>query len=393
MDKIKLITPSFDDKISSLIFNILAREYYVRNINLPKHILKDFGGLLNLFESHYSARIEGNKTSVISILEHNLKPSLKKEKDSIKEVNNIHKCINWINSQGSFCIDHKFFFELSERVAQGLIREGDSNAGAYRNLRVRIAGTTYTPPNPLKVKNLMDDLIHFINDDTSPHQYNLIKVALAHERFEAIHPFNNGNGRIGRLLSYAMLKAYKSPFIDYINPTSIFCKQREKYYKLLELSQTNQANGKENFVLFFLTGVYEEVKKSELITNRKYLEQNFFFPVINSLEISEIEKTLLKSSLYREFWKSNDFQEVINSKRQRTYTISKLLDKKFIVSLGNKRVYQTSLFHNLESIRKMTELFIESNFFIDYNKKEIPKGIMSEIIKAQKKKAKLNRKL
>lgn len=81
----------------------------------------------------------------------------------------------------------------------------------------------------------MQALVEFINHDDHT-QFDLIKDAVAHHRFVWIHPFSNGNGRVARLLTYAMMA--KQGFVDatgvrVLNPTAVFGSNREEYYDAL----------------------------------------------------------------------------------------------------------------------------------------------------------------
>ena len=88
-----------------------------------------------------------------------------------------------------------------------LVREGDATPGAYRVGQVQIAQSEHLPPDGLQVGSYMQELVSFINRADAP-KYDLIKVALAHHRFGWIHPFGNGNGRVVRLLTYALMIKY-----------------------------------------------------------------------------------------------------------------------------------------------------------------------------------------
>lgn len=81
----------------------------------------------------------------------------------------------------------------------------------------------------------MDELFEFINTKQGA-KYDLLKVALAHHRFAWIHPFDNGNGRTVRMLTYAMLIQYGFNVHmgqRLINPTAVFCNDRDAYYNVL----------------------------------------------------------------------------------------------------------------------------------------------------------------
>lgn len=103
-------------------------------------------------------------------------------------------------------------------------------SGRYRNGSVRIVGANFTPPNALKVNQLMEELVVWVN--TNPLNLNLIAlVTIFHHRFVHIHPFFDGNGRTIRLIMNLLLMKAGFP------PAIILKNDRKKYYEAL-----NQAN-------------------------------------------------------------------------------------------------------------------------------------------------------
>lgn len=132
------------------------------------------------------------------------------------------------------------------------IGEGDkSDPGNFRKQSVRV-GNLIPPPAPL-VPQLMADLERFINDDTTLPP--LIKAGLAHVQFETIHPFLDGNGRIGRLLIILILieSGLLSAPILYIS--YYFKKHHMKYYQRLDRVRTE--GDFEGWITFYLTAIKE----------------------------------------------------------------------------------------------------------------------------------------
>jgi Fic family protein len=103
-------------------------------------------------------------------------------------------------------------------------------AGRYRNANVRIAGANFVPPNALKVDDLMEDLIAWVNNAGNSID-PVIKAAIFHHRFVWIHPFFDGNGRTARLVFNLLLMKEGFP------PAIILKNDRKKYYDAL-----NRAN-------------------------------------------------------------------------------------------------------------------------------------------------------
>lgn len=103
-------------------------------------------------------------------------------------------------------------------------------AGRFRNAGVRIAGANFVPPNALKVGTLVDELVHWTNEESN-RLPAVVKAAVFHHRFVWIHPFFDGNGRTARLLSNLLLMKEGFP------PAIILKNDRKKYYDAL-----NKAN-------------------------------------------------------------------------------------------------------------------------------------------------------
>ncbi len=122
----------------------------------------------------------------------------------------------------------------------------------------------YTPPRGEDViEKLMDNLIVFLNDDTKYPIDPLIKMCIAHYQFEAIHPFQDGNGRTGRVLNllYLVSKNLLSQPILYISKY-IIQKKEDYYYKL---NTVTQRGSWEEWILFML----DAVEKTSSVTNEK----------------------------------------------------------------------------------------------------------------------------
>ncbi|MFH1769042.1 MAG: Fic family protein [Parcubacteria group bacterium] len=126
-----------------------------------------------------------------------------------------------------FKIDGEFILKLHAILMNG-IRE---DAGRYRNHAVRIVGANIPTANHLRVEASMNKLIKEINR-TSKDVIN--HVSVIHSKFEQIHPFSDGNGRIGRILISAMLLRGKYP------PAIIQQRKKRLYYKNLNISQRDQ---------------------------------------------------------------------------------------------------------------------------------------------------------
>ena len=184
--------------------------------------------------------------------------------------------------------------------------EGDkSNPGHYREQSVKVGNLV---PPPFKyISNLMSELEQFINSDESI--TSVIKAGLAHAQFEIIHPFLDGNGRIGRLLIVLMLIDNKILSEPILYPSYYFKKYHFEYYNALDNVRTN--GDFEGWIKFYLTAIkesaidaYKRAQEIELLRQNimdvvsseknstdmiKALSIFFIYPIIN---INELKNNL-----------------------------------------------------------------------------------------------------
>ena len=137
----------------------------------------------------------------------------------------------------------------------------------------------YTPPQDAnKIKELMYNLIEFINDDTLQEIDPLLKMAIIHHQFESIHPFYDGNGRLGRIIN--ILYLVSKDLLDYpiLYLSRYIIQNKGEYYRLLQ--HVRDANHWENWLLFILDAVESVSNQSiELIKNIKKVMQEYKFVI------------------------------------------------------------------------------------------------------------------
>lgn len=170
--------------------------------------------------------------------------------------------------------DFVFRQSAQEKFTQAHLREAHSilwmyapNAraqpGEYRSRAVYIVDSATgvvesTPPPANMVSQLMTDLFEFIDTAQIP---ALMKAAIAHHRFEAIHPFADGNGRIGRLLIDVMLTQSGLTARPYLNLSTQIFRERRRYYELL--ASTSQSGDFDEWLVWFLRLVTQAAEVGE----------------------------------------------------------------------------------------------------------------------------------
>jgi Fic family protein len=178
--------------------------------------------------------------------------------DDVLEVSNYVIAIEHgvMRLREGFPFSNRLIREIHEKLlSRG--RGSDKSPGEFRHSQNWIGGTRpgtahFIPPPPTQVEDCMAQFERFIHDEHVPYPA-LVKAALAHVQFETIHPFLDGNGRIGRLL-IALLLHQSDVLSQPLLYLSLYFKQhRAEYYRLLDLSRSD--GDWEAWLDFFLEGV------------------------------------------------------------------------------------------------------------------------------------------
>lgn len=211
-------------------------------------------------EALLSSQIEGTQSSLSDLLLFETEEAPGVPLDDVQEVSNYVAAMNHglARIREGFPISLRLMREIHEiLLARG--RGSAKQPGEFRRSQNWIGGTrpanaVFVPPPPEQVPDLMSDLERFVHADT-PEIPALIKAGLVHVQFETIHPFLDGNGRLGRLLITFLLCAQgilKEPIL-YLS--LYFKTHRRHYYDLLQ--QVRERGDWEAWLAFFLEGVAE----------------------------------------------------------------------------------------------------------------------------------------
>jgi len=368
---LQLLNPSFD----SPLVDVLSELEYLRRLRLegdtPPQVFFQLKSLFHALESLGSARIEGNHTTLADYIESKVEGKAEST-DQLLEVANIEKAMDYIEAgikPGVDLTEH-MIRELHAMTVHDLKREGDKTPGAYRGGPVRISQSEHLPPDAVLVPQYMQDLVRFINHDDSP-KYALMKVALAHHRFGWIHPFGNGNGRVVRLLTYALLMKYGFNVNmggRVLNPTAVFCNDREKYYAMLGRADTGTAEGLEEWCVYVLEGIRDELEKVDKLTKYEYLTKCILSPAVSFARsrewITDAEERILSAAIKEKVVKSGDIASVLPKLNpgQRTYQIKKLVDEGMLLPVSPGARQYTIGFSNNYLIRGVIKALREQGF-------------------------------
>jgi hypothetical protein len=157
----------------------------------------------------------------------------------------------------------------------------------------------------------------FINRADAP-KYDLMKVALAHHRFVWIHPFSNGNGRVVRLLTYALLIKYGfqvNTVGRLLNPAAVFCADRTRYYAMLAQADLGTDAALENWCQYVLTDVRDELKKVDRLADYQYLQSKVLLPAVAHARQRQLvtaqEEAVLVATIKTGVVKAGDLEAVV----------------------------------------------------------------------------------
>ncbi|MFT0532237.1 Fic family protein [Castellaniella hirudinis] len=356
--ELRLLNPSFDSPLVDTLEELSYLRRHRVGGSTPAPIFFQLKDIFHILESLGSARIEGNHTTLADYVDHKLSPEKRGGIDHLKEIENIESAMDFIEDTigPREQVTEHFVRELHSLTVGGLPvhQEGDRTPGAYRKGAVSIAQSKHLPPESVLVPSYMGELISFINKD-DPQKYDLMKVALAHHRFGWIHPFSNGNGRVVRLLTYALMMKYGFNVKAggrLLNPTAVFCNDRDKYYEMLGVADQGTDESLEQWCTYVLAGVLTELQKVDRLTNYTYLIDSIFKPAIRYAldreHITTEEARILAVVLTSETGqvKSGDLAEALPdlTAPQRTRRIAKLVESRMLVPITERsRIYHAGL--------------------------------------------------
>jgi Fic family protein len=365
-----LLKPSFDSNLVDLIIDLdHLRKKKLGGTTQP-NVFFQLKNIFHILESIGSARLEGNRTTVTEYIEKKIKSSQSEnEKDS--EISNLEGALEFIDDViETTPINRAFVSELHKRVVSNLIPpphgEGSKSPGEFRKTNIEITGASHKPTDQTLVNDYMNEFFDFVNNNDSS-KYDLLKMAIAHHRFTWIHPFDNGNGRTVRLLTYAMLvkQGFNVNVGRIINPTAIFCIDRDKYNDALSIADSGEEEGLLEWCEYVLVGLKNEIEKIDKLLNYEFLKTKILIPAINiSLErkiITDLESKILKTGIEKQVFMSSDIEHHMPGKAhtERYRTLKKLKDKKMITTAKpNSKKYVLRFDNNylLRGIIQMLEV-------------------------------------
>lgn len=213
-------------------------------------------------EATYSSRIEGTQTNVEDVFK-NAEDVEPEKRDDWAEVQNYIQALNYAMQRlEKLPFSNRLLRETHTMLLQG-VRGETKQSGEFRSsqnwIGVSLKNAVFVPPHCERVVELMSDLEKFLHNEThyvSP----VIKIAIAHYQFETIHPFLDGNGRLGRLMIPLYLASEQILSKPALYLSDYF--ERHKTAYVDHLMAVREGNHMHEWLLFFLHGVEETARSS-----------------------------------------------------------------------------------------------------------------------------------
>jgi Fic family protein len=207
---------------------------------LPEALVQNLAEWFRVELTYTSNAIEGNtltRRETALVVEKGLTVGGKSLTEHLEATNHAH-AIDWIREQVKLLpqdVEERDILQMHSLVLKGI---DDANAGCYRNIGVRISGSTVELPNPFKVPELMSAFADWLRQPGELHPVEL--ASEAHYRLVTIHPFVDGNGRTARLLMNMILLMNGYP--------AAIIQKRERLKYIGSLEQAQLGGSKEDYL-------------------------------------------------------------------------------------------------------------------------------------------------
>lgn len=305
---------------------------------------------LHHLEAQASSALEGTIThpqqQMLFDIEENELTVSEDDRNDLLEVSNYKKALNIRDNE--FCdlpICKRLMKELHRILLDG-VRGESRDPGSFRRLPVQIGRPArFVPPPAQEIDDLLDNLEKFINDDTT---YDpLVKAFIAHYQFETIHPFLDGNGRVGRLLLSLMIKEQCKLHQEWLYLSPYFNRNKEEY--ITRLFQVSANAEWTEWLEFCLKGVISESDATERRCQSLLSIQALYHEKINNSSVNNNRLNQIVDNLFVSPLVTNQIlQNHYGITRQTAYADIQFLVKEKILSESDIRYKRSKVYFSEE---------------------------------------------
>ena len=330
---------------NDLICLLSQADQSIGHLNAIDQLVPDVDFFIFMYvkkEATFSSQIEGTQATFIDVIRAEAKLSDGGPSD-VDEIRNYISAMNYgIERLKTFPLSLRLIREIHEKLLRG-VRGQHKTPGEFRTSQNWIGGpsietATFIPPPTHELTRCLSDLEKFMHTKALP---ILIKTGLIHAQFETIHPFLDGNGRIGRLLTTFYLYKEGALLRPLLYLSSFFKRHRQNYYDRLN---NYRSGGVEDWLKFFLEGIrtvsLEAVDTAKKITSLRekhvelvsgfgrnantalvLLNKLYTFPIVDTQLVSKLTKLskVPTLSLISKFVSGGILHEVTGKERNRQF--------------------------------------------------------------------------
>lgn len=341
-----------------LVFLLSEADMAIGKLNAIDQLVPDVDFFIHMYigkESALSSQIEGTQATFIDFVKKEARLEDEEKAKDVDEIINYTRAMNHgIARLNAIPLSLRLIKEIHDLLLKG-VRGQHRNPGEFKDRQNWIGGpsietASFIPPPPHKMADALSDLEKFMHIER-PKIPKLIKAGLVHAQFETIHPFLDGNGRIGRLLITFYL--YKEGVLrrPLLYLSEFFKQNRNAYYD--KLNAYRFEDGVENWLKFFLEGVKKvsneaaetarkitalrerhiaEVSKFGRTTETALLLLNKLYsqPIVDPKGVAKVAALSSKtaaSNLIEKFVASGILKEITGKERNRRYIYEEYLNQ------------------------------------------------------------------
>lgn len=292
-------------------------------------------------EAVLSSKIEGTQATVDEVLEQ--EAGLTKEGEKYKDIQEIGNYRKALYDARGYLQDYPITLSFVRQMHQTLmdsVRGKDKTPGEFRldqnwigKAGCTIEEATFVPPSPLQLPNYLADWQAYLAGDDD---HALLQTAVMHAQFQILHPFKDGNGRIGRILIPLFLYQKKQLTEPMFYLSEYFEENREEYYQRLKaISQENDWNG---WLEFFLRAIAIQAKANSLRVRQMMTFYEKMKTKVREITHSQYTLPLLDMIFSQPIFKASDMAQRLHQnhgvhKKTATNLIAQLRDAEVLTTL------------------------------------------------------------